>query len=48
MASRERGLHNEVWRGREGDFIPLTSAAQSDSANLDSIAELMVGLGFRV
>eukprot|EP00887_Chlorella_sp_A99_P001969 scaffold18.g1969.t1 len=45
VASRERGLRNEIWRGREADFIPLCSAAQSDSANLDHLAELMVRTG---
>lgn len=45
VASRQSGLRNEIWRGREGDFLPLCSAAESDSANLDHLAELMVRTG---
>lgn len=45
VASRQYGLHNEIWRGREADFLPLCSAAESDSANLDHIAELLVHTG---
>ena len=45
VASRQAGLKNEIWKGREGDFLPLCSAAESDSANLDHVAELMVRTG---
>ena len=45
VASRQSGLRNEIWKGREGDFLPLCSAAESDSANLDHVAELMVRTG---
>lgn len=45
VASRQAGLSNEIWRGREADFLPLCSAAESDSANLDHVAELLVRTG---
>jgi glutamate synthase (ferredoxin) len=45
VASRQAGLRNEVWRGREHDFLPLCSDRESDSANLDHVAELMVRSG---
>lgn len=45
VASRQAGLRNEIWKGREGDFLPLCSAAESDSSNLDHVAELMVRTG---
>ncbi|GAB4817933.1 hypothetical protein N2152v2_004979, partial [Parachlorella kessleri] len=45
VASRQGGLRNAIWRGREHDFLPLCSAAASDSANLDNMAELLVRSG---
>ncbi len=42
MASREHSLTHPVWEGREADFLPLTSATSSDSANLDMLAEFLV------
>jgi hypothetical protein len=34
-----------VWAGREGQLLPLCNAAESDSANLDHVAELLVRTG---
>eukprot|EP01025_Chloroclados_australasicus_P037806 TRINITY_DN3866_c0_g1_i1.p1 TRINITY_DN3866_c0_g1~~TRINITY_DN3866_c0_g1_i1.p1 ORF type:complete len:1631 (-),score=271.67 TRINITY_DN3866_c0_g1_i1:306-5198(-) len=48
MASRQNGLQNPVWKGREKDLMPLCNAAQSDSANLDNAAELLVRTGFDI
>lgn len=45
VASRQAGLQNEIWNGRESDFLPLCNASESDSANLDHVAELMVRTG---
>lgn len=42
VASREHRLTHPVWKSREADFLPLTSAAGSDSANLDAFAEFLV------
>lgn len=42
VASREHSLTHPAWDGREADFLPLTSAASSDSANLDMLAEFLV------
>lgn len=42
VASREHELTHPIWSGREEALLPLTSAAQSDSANLDNVAELLV------
>lgn len=42
MASREHSLTHPAWDGREADFLPLTSPAASDSANLDMLAEFLV------
>jgi glutamate synthase domain-containing protein 1 len=48
VASREHSLTHPAWDGREADFLPLTSPAASDSANLDMLAEFLVGCyGFR-
>ncbi|KAG2493454.1 hypothetical protein HYH03_008271 [Edaphochlamys debaryana] len=46
VASREHELSNPVWKGREEELTPLCNAAQSDSANLDNVAELLVRSGF--
>ena len=43
VSSREHSLTHPVWAGREADFLPLTSNAASDSANLDMMAEFLVG-----
>ena len=42
VASREHALKHPVWEGREGEFLPLCSVAESDSANLDHMAEFMM------
>jgi glutamate synthase (ferredoxin) len=45
VASRQGGLSADAWRGREAELLPLCSAAESDSANLDHVAELLVRSG---
>ena len=45
VASREHSLSNPVWNGREEEFLPLCSSGESDSANLDHVAELLVKTG---
>jgi len=47
VASREGELNNPVWNGREAELMPLCSAAESDSANLDHVAELLVRTGLQ-
>ena len=42
MASREHALKHPVWEGREAEFLPLCSTSESDSANLDHMAEFMM------
>jgi glutamate synthase (ferredoxin) len=44
VASREHSLTHPAWDGREADFLPLTSPAASDSANLDMLAEFLVSV----
>lgn len=44
VASREHELKHPIWHGREEALLPLCNAAQSDSANLDNVAELLVGV----
>ncbi|GLC45038.1 Ferredoxin-dependent glutamate synthase 1, chloroplastic/mitochondrial [Pleodorina starrii] len=46
VVSREHELNNPIWKGRESELTPLCNAAQSDSANLDNVAELLVRTGF--
>ncbi len=46
VASREHELSHPVWNGREEELTPLCNAAESDSANLDHVAELLVRTGF--
>lgn len=46
IASRQTELEHPVWAGREGQLLPLCNAAESDSANLDHVAELLVRTGF--
>ena len=45
VASREHSLTNPVWKGREEELLPLCSGAESDSANLDHVAELLMRTG---
>ena len=42
ISSREHRLKHPIWNGREADFRPLCSAKESDSANLDRVAEFLV------
>eukprot|EP00798_Chlamydomonas_sp_ICE-L_P001365 gene1365-32729_t len=46
VASREHELEHPIWKGREEELTPLCDAAESDSANLDHVAELLVRTGF--
>lgn len=45
MRSRETSLKSPVWRGREGELRPFGNPKASDSANLDSAAELLIRSG---
>ena len=45
MASREHSLKNEVWHGREEELLPVCNSKESDSANLDHVAEIMMRTG---
>eukprot|EP00200_Dunaliella_tertiolecta_P000313 CAMPEP_0202365904 /NCGR_PEP_ID=MMETSP1126-20121109/16736_1 /ASSEMBLY_ACC=CAM_ASM_000457 /TAXON_ID=3047 /ORGANISM="Dunaliella tertiolecta, Strain CCMP1320" /LENGTH=1645 /DNA_ID=CAMNT_0048960861 /DNA_START=31 /DNA_END=4971 /DNA_ORIENTATION=+ len=45
VASRENELTHPIWAGRDNALARLTSSANSDSANLDSVAEVMVRTG---
>ncbi len=45
VASRQAGLKAPVWEGKESALLPLCSAAESDSSNLDHLAELLVRTG---
>lgn len=40
MQSREPSLKSPVWRGREDEIRPFGDPKGSDSANLDSVAEV--------
>lgn len=40
MQSREASLKSSVWRGRENEIRPYGNPRASDSANLDSAAEV--------
>lgn len=40
MQSRETSLKSPVWRGRENEICPFGNPKASDSANLDSAAEV--------
>lgn len=40
MQSRETSLKSPVWRGRENELRPFGNSKASDSANLDSAAEV--------
>ncbi|XP_027352326.1 ferredoxin-dependent glutamate synthase, chloroplastic isoform X1 [Abrus precatorius] len=45
MQSREPSLRSSVWRGRENEIRPYGNPKASDSANLDSTAELLIRSG---
>lgn len=45
MQSREASLKSSVWRGRESEIRPFGNSKASDSANLDSTAELLIRSG---
>ena len=45
MASREHSLIHPIWQGREEEFLPLCNQKESDSANLDHMAEFVVRSG---
>jgi glutamate synthase (ferredoxin) len=45
VASRQAGLKSQVWEGKESALLPLCSASESDSSNLDHLAELLVRTG---
>ncbi|GAV91105.1 GATase_2 domain-containing protein/Glu_syn_central domain-containing protein [Cephalotus follicularis] len=45
MQSRETSLRSSVWRGRENEIRPYGNPKASDSANLDSAAELLIRSG---
>lgn len=40
MQSREASIKSPVWRGRENEIRPYGNPKASDSANLDSAAEV--------
>lgn len=45
VSSREHSLTHPVWNGREDEFLPICNQAESDSANLDHMAEYAVRTG---
>ncbi|KAK1428911.1 hypothetical protein QVD17_17751 [Tagetes erecta] len=45
MQSRETSVKSPVWRGRENEIRPFGNPKASDSANLDSAAELFIRSG---
>ncbi|KAF9593998.1 hypothetical protein IFM89_026699 [Coptis chinensis] len=45
MQSRETSLKSPVWHGRENEIRPYGNPRASDSANLDSAAELLIRSG---
>ncbi|KAI0519949.1 hypothetical protein KFK09_007412 [Dendrobium nobile] len=45
MQSRETTIESPVWRGRENEIRPYGNPKASDSANLDSAAELLLRSG---
>ncbi|XAR68422.1 Glutamate synthase (ferredoxin) [Bertholletia excelsa] len=45
MQSRETSLKSSVWHGRENEIRPYGNPKASDSANLDSAAELLIRSG---
>ncbi|CAN8257204.1 unnamed protein product [Cochlearia groenlandica] len=45
MQSREASLKSSVWNGRENEIRPFGNPKGSDSANLDSAAEILIRSG---
>lgn len=45
VASREHTFKHPVWKGREEEFTPVCRSEESDSANLDRMAEVLVRSG---
>ena len=45
VSSREHSLKSPVWEGREEELLPLCNHQESDSANLDHLAEFLVASG---
>eukprot|EP00252_Welwitschia_mirabilis_P016848 TRINITY_DN3745_c0_g1_i1.p1 TRINITY_DN3745_c0_g1~~TRINITY_DN3745_c0_g1_i1.p1 ORF type:complete len:1624 (+),score=368.74 TRINITY_DN3745_c0_g1_i1:479-5350(+) len=45
MKSRETSIKSPVWRGRENEIRPYGNPKASDSANLDSAAEMLMRSG---
>jgi len=42
MKSRQGDLDSDLWRSRLSELLPIVNKAQSDSANLDNVMELLV------
>lgn len=47
MQSRETSVKSPVWRGRENEIRPFGNPKASDSANLDSAAEVRHTMPFK-
>ena len=45
VASREHSLKSPVWDGREEELLPLCNTQESDSSNLDHLAEFLISSG---
>lgn len=45
VSSREHSLKAPVWGGREEELLPLCNYQESDSSNLDHLAEFLVASG---
>nr|YP_009397802.1 glutamate synthase [Sonderella linearis]ARW66988.1 glutamate synthase [Sonderella linearis] len=45
MKSREASLNNDYWNKYSDSLIPITNLSNSDSANLDSVFELLIQSG---
>eukprot|EP00897_Mesotaenium_endlicherianum_P005262 jgi/Mesen1/4764/ME000242S03939 len=45
MTSRETTLTSPVWKGREAELCPIGNTRASDSANLDTVAEVLLHSG---
>ena len=48
MQSRETSLKSPVWRSRENEIRPFGNPKASDSANLDSTAEVCCSLNINL
>ena len=46
MSSTQKRFKHPNWGGREDTFIPIVNQHDSDSANLDHAAEVLVKTGF--